>query len=74
METNLLETERLYLREMNQSDYKALSLILQDEETMQAYNGAFTDAETQDWLDRQIKRYKNMDSVCGPLCLKKPMK
>jgi RimJ/RimL family protein N-acetyltransferase len=58
METNLLETERLYLREMNQSDYKALSLILQDEETMQAYNGAFTDAETQDWLDRQIKRYE----------------
>lgn len=58
METNLLETERLYLREMNRSDYKALSLILQDEETMQAYNGAFTDAETQDWLDRQIKRYE----------------
>ena len=53
-----METERLYLREMNQSDYKALSLILQDEETMQAYNGAFTDAETQDWLDRQIKRYE----------------
>ena len=63
METNLLETERLYLREMNQSDYKALSLILQDEETMQAYNGAFTDTKTQDWLDRQIKRYEDYTNI-----------
>ena len=70
METNILETERLYLREMNQSDYKALSRILQDEETMHAYNGAFTDAETQDWLDRQVKRYQEYEFglwavVCG---------
>ena len=42
---------------MNQSDYEALSRILQDETTMYAYNGAFNDAETQDWLDRQIARY-----------------
>lgn len=54
----ILETQRLYLREMNQSDFGALSKILQDEETMYAYNGAFSDEETQGWLDNQIARYK----------------
>ena len=53
----VLETERLYLREMNQSDFTQLSKILQDESTMYAYNGAFCNNETQDWLDRQIARY-----------------
>lgn len=53
----ILETERLYLREIKHSDYEALSKILQDEETMYAYEGAFSDDETQEWLDRQIGRY-----------------
>lgn len=53
----ILETERLILREMNQDDLPALSLILQDEQTMYAYNGAFSDAETQAWLDKQRQRY-----------------
>ncbi len=39
----ILETKRLYLRRMNQSDYEALGKILQDEDTMYAYEGAFSD-------------------------------
>lgn len=54
----ILETERLYLREMNSSDYGSLKKILQDKETMYAYNGAFDNSETLVWLDRQISRYK----------------
>lgn len=54
----ILETERLTLREMRQSDYSALCKILQDEEVMVAYEGAFTDEEVQQWIDRQFKRYK----------------
>ena len=54
----ILETERLYLRELNQSDFEALSRILTDEETMYAYNGAFSPEETQEWLDRKLTRYK----------------
>ena len=53
----ILETERLTLREMTQDDLPALREILQDEETMYAYNGAFDEAETQAWLDRQLSRY-----------------
>lgn len=54
----ILETERLYLREMNQTDFTSLCRILKDEETMYAYEGAFNNAEVQEWLDRQISRYK----------------
>ena len=54
----ILETERLYLREMNQNDFGSLCKILQDEKAMYAYEGAFSDEEVQEWLDRQIARYQ----------------
>lgn len=54
----ILETERLYLRRINQKDFTSLCKIMQDEETMYAYEGAFSDAEVQEWLDRQISRYE----------------
>lgn len=54
----ILETERLYMRELTQDDFKDLCKILQDKETMYAYEGAFSFAEVQEWLDRQISRYK----------------
>lgn len=60
-----LETERLLLREMTQADYAALSAILQDPEVMYAYNGPFSDAETQEWLDRQLTRYRDYDHRFG---------
>lgn len=54
----IIETERLYLRKMEQSDFGALCKILQDEDVMYAYEGAFDDNEVQDWLDRQLDRYR----------------
>ena len=54
----IFETERLLLREMNQNDFGALCKILQDEETMYAYEGAFSDREVQEWLDKQLSRYQ----------------
>lgn len=55
----ILETERLYLRKMEQSDYSVLCKILQDEEVMYAYEHAFSGEEVQEWLDRQRKRYED---------------
>lgn len=52
------ETERLILRQMKRSDYDGLCKILQDEEVMYAYEGAFSDAEVRSWLDKQLARYK----------------
>lgn len=37
----ILETERLYLREMDENDFAFLCRILQDDETMYAYGGPF---------------------------------
>lgn len=54
----ILETERLYLRQMDPSDLGDLRKILQDEEAMYAYEGAFSDTEVQEWLDRQLLRYR----------------
>lgn len=39
----IFQTERLYAREMNQGDFEVLCQILQDSETMYAYEGPFTD-------------------------------
>lgn len=67
---NIPKTQRLYMREMEQDDFNALCKILQDEETMYAYNGAFGDEETQEWLDRQISRYRRYGFGLWALVLK----
>lgn len=54
----MIETERLYLRELQQADSDSLRKILQDEQTMYAYEGAFDDKEVQSWLDKQIENYR----------------
>lgn len=54
----ILETKRLYLREMTQDDFHSLCRVLQDGQAMYAYEGAFSDRQVQEWLDRQILRYR----------------
>lgn len=54
----ILDTARLYLREMTPSDMHALSAIVQDERVMYAYNGAFSDEETAAWMEKQWQRYR----------------
>lgn len=66
----ILETDRLYLREMNQNDFQSLCKILQDAETMYAYEGAFSDVEVQEWLDRQISRYQKWNFGLWAVILK----
>lgn len=55
MKRIILESDRLWLREMTISDMDSLSEILQDEKVMYAYNGAFNDEETMAWLQKQLK-------------------
>ena len=44
---------------MGQGDFADLCEILQDKETMYAYEHAFSDEEAREWLLRQLDRYKN---------------
>ena len=67
----ILQTERLVLRELEQGDYAALCRILQDEEAMYAYEGAFSDGEAHEWLERQIARYKRWGFGAWAVILKK---
>lgn len=57
-ETTRLETPRLILREMTAADLPALRTILQDAQTMVAYEGAFNDAEVESWLTRVLDSYR----------------
>ena len=54
----ILETERLFMREMTPDDLPTLRAILTDGEVMYAYNGAFPDEEVGSWLDRMIDSYR----------------
>ena len=67
----ILQTKRLYLREMNQGDFAALCEILQDKTVMYAYEHAFDDAEVQEWLDKQLQRYKTDGFGLWAVILKK---
>ena len=53
----ILETRRLILRELCPNDFHEVCKLLQDNEVMYAYEGAFNGTEVREWLDRQIKRY-----------------
>ena len=55
----VLRTPRLLLREMTADDLPALRRILQDDETMRAYEGAFDEEMVQTWLRRQLDRYRD---------------
>lgn len=66
----VLETKRLYMREMSLSDFDAICKILQDDETMYAYEGAFSDAEVREWINRQISRYRKWGYGLWAVCLR----
>ena len=66
----ILSTGRLFLREMTRDDFPALAAILQDEQTMYAYEGAMSDAETREWLDKQFARYETDGVGLWAVCLR----
>lgn len=55
---NILETNRLYLRELSMDDIQDLNEILQDEDVMYAYEHAFSNEEVMNWLLQQRNRYQ----------------
>lgn len=53
----ILETPRLTLRRLEETDLDALAAILRDPEVMYAYEHGFSQEEVRQWLDRQLERY-----------------
>jgi [ribosomal protein S5]-alanine N-acetyltransferase len=54
----ITETQRLYLRKITQADYAVIAKILQDDEAMFAYNGAFSDEAVAQWFDNLMTQYQ----------------
>lgn len=54
----IFETERLYVRKMDENDLEDLKEIHQDPIVMEAYEHAFSDEEVEAWLEKTLERYK----------------
>ena len=67
----IIETERLILREMTTDDLPALREIVQDDQTMLAWNGAWSEDETVEGLEKQLASYRENGFGDGRLSLKK---
>ena len=66
----ILETPRLYLREMTADDFDALYCVLADPGIMQHYPYAFDEERVRDWISRNIARYQRNGFGLWAVCLK----
>lgn len=53
----ILETNRLALRRLEETDFDAWSAVLRDPQVMYAYEHGFSEDEVHQWIDRQRERY-----------------
>ena len=66
----IIETERLFLREMSLDDYDALYQVLADPEIMQHYPYAFDKERVRGWIERNMNRYREYGFGLWAVCLK----
>ncbi len=66
----IIETKRLYLREMNHDDFDALYKVLADPEIMQHYPYAFDEERVSGWIERNMERYRDDGFGLWAVCLK----
>lgn len=66
----LIETERLFLREMDHNDFDALFSVLADPEIMQHYPYSFDEECVRNWIERNINRYRENGFGLWAVCLK----
>ena len=70
MKNVILETERIFLREMDMNDYDALYSVLADHENMRYYPYSFDEARVGDWIERNKNRYRETGYGLWAVCLK----
>lgn len=66
----IIETERLFLREMKESDFDALYKVLADSDIMQHYPYTFDENRVIKWIKRNIERYRIFGFGLWAVCLK----
>lgn len=55
----ILTSERLRFRKITIDDFEQLCVILQDAETMYAWEHAFSNNEVWEWIEKNLIRYEN---------------
>ena len=66
----MIETERLFLREMTEADFSALYKVLADPIIMQHYPYVFDENRVKNWILRNIERYRVFGFGLWAVCLK----
>ena len=66
----ILQTERLFLREMTAEDFSALYAVLADADIMQHYPYVFDKARVENWIARNIERYRIFGFGLWAVCLR----
>ena len=66
----IIETERLFLREMKENDFEALYKVLADADIMQYYPYAFDESRVRNWIQRNMERYRIFGFGLWAVCLK----
>jgi len=66
----IIETERLYLRQYEDDDFTSLYAIFSDPETMSYYPAPFSIQKTRDWIKRNQERYVTDGFGLWAICLK----
>lgn len=65
-----IETQRLFLREMNEDDYDVLYSVLADSDIMQHYPYSFDEKRVKNWIEKNIERYRVFGFGLWAVCLK----
>ncbi len=66
----MIETKRLFLREMTMEDCEALYRVLGDRVNMQYYPHELEEAETVAWIGRNLRRYETLGFGLWAVCLR----
>ena len=66
----VIETERLYLREMTENDFDALYKVLADSDIMQHYPYTFDEKRVRGWINKNRERYQIFGFGLWAVCLK----
>lgn len=66
----VIETERLYLRELCMDDKKELMKVLSNPESMQFYPHPFSEEEVENWIRWNIENYKKYNHGLWAVLLK----
>ncbi|MBN1499805.1 MAG: GNAT family N-acetyltransferase [Spirochaetes bacterium] len=67
----IIETERLYLRELTEKDESELAKVLSDPESMKYYPQPFDDKKVGDWIIWNIENYMKYGHGLWAVILKK---